>query len=147
MAHRARLHADLDFRPGVRSWIAAARELGAQVAIASSSPRSWVLGHLERVDAVGLFDQVTTGDEVPTHKPDPAIYRLALERLGVPGDAAIAVEDTAHGIAAAQAVGMFAVAIPNPYVQPAAVAAADLVLTSAEQLPLSEVLLAASAKH
>ena len=73
-------------------------------------------GHLERVDAVELFDLVVTGDEVEAHKPDPAIYQLALRRLGVPGDEAIAVEDTAHGVAAAHAAGMVAVAIPNPFV-------------------------------
>jgi HAD superfamily hydrolase (TIGR01509 family) len=144
LAHRQRLHDELDFRPGIRSWIADARELGLQVAIASSSARSWVMGHLERVGAVGLFDHIVTGDEVPTHKPDPAIYELALRRLGVPW--AIAVEDTAHGVAAAQAAGMYAVAVPNPYVTPAAVAAADLVLGSADQLLLSELLLSAGSK-
>ena len=110
VAHRERMHAELDFRPGIRAWIAAARELGLRVAIASSSPRKWVVGHLERVGAVDLFDQIVTGDEVETHKPDPAIYELALERLGVPGSSAIAVEDTAHGVAAAQAADMYAVA-------------------------------------
>ena len=141
MAHRDRMHAELDFRPGIRDWITTARELGLRVAIASSSPRPWVLGHLERVDAVELFDLIVTGDEVETHKPDPAIYQLALRRLAVPGEAAVAVEDTAHGIAAAQAAGMSAVAIPNPYVDPSAVAAADVVLTSAAQLPFTNLLL------
>ena len=81
-----------------------------------------------------------------THKPDPAIYALALRRLGVPGAEAIAVEDTAHGVAAAQAAGMFAVAIPNPFVTEAAVAGGDLVLGSADQLLLSELLLSAASK-
>ncbi|MFG1819780.1 HAD-IA family hydrolase [Kribbella sp. NPDC049174] len=143
-AHRDRMHADLDFRPGIREWISAARAVGLMVAIASSSPRPWVRGHLERVDAIELFDEIVTGDEVATHKPDPAIYELALRRLGVPGAEAIAVEDTAHGVAAAQAAGMFAVAIPNPFVGAADVAAADLVLGSADQLLLSELLLSAS---
>ncbi|MFF0345976.1 HAD-IA family hydrolase [Kribbella sp. NPDC004875] len=146
LAHRDRLHASLDFRPGIRDWIATARSLELQVAIASSSPRAWVLGHLERVGAVELFDQIVTGDEVATHKPDPAIYELALRRLGVPGAAAVAVEDTAHGVAAAQAAGMYAVAVPNPFVPPAAVAAADLVLGSADDLLLTELLVSAGSK-
>lgn len=146
MAHRERLHSELDFRPGIRDWVTTARELGLQVGIASSSPSPWVRGHLERVGAIDLFDQIVTGDEVSTHKPDPAIYELALRRLDVPGAEAIAVEDTAHGVAAAQTAGMFAVAIPNPYVAPAAVAAADLVLGSADQLLLSELLLSTASK-
>ncbi|MEV6269638.1 HAD-IA family hydrolase [Kribbella sp. NPDC051936] len=144
VAHRNRLHAELDFRAGIRDWIATARELGLQVAIASSSPRTWVRPHLERVGAVDLFDHIVTGDEVAAHKPDPAIYELALRRLGVPW--AVAVEDTAHGVAAAQSAGMYAVAIPNPYVQATAVAAADLVLGSADDLLLTELLLHATPK-
>ncbi|WP_327633245.1 HAD-IA family hydrolase [Kribbella sp. NBC_00482] len=146
VAHRERMHAELDFRPGIRAWIAAARDLGLRVAIASSSPRKWVVGHLERVGAVDLFDQIVTGDEVETHKPDPAIYELALERLGVPGSSAIAVEDTAHGVAAAQAADMYAVAVPNPFVTAAAVAEADLVLGSADELLLTDLLLSAAPK-
>ncbi|TDW94770.1 HAD superfamily hydrolase (TIGR01509 family) [Kribbella pratensis] len=146
LAHRERLHAELDFRPGIRAWIATARELGLRVAIASSSPRKWVVGHLERVGAVDLFDHIVTGDEVETHKPDPAIYELALQRLGVPGSSAIAVEDTAHGVAAAQAADMYAVAVPNPFVTADAVAEADLVLGSADELLLTDLLLSAAPK-
>ncbi|TDO69156.1 HAD superfamily hydrolase (TIGR01509 family) [Kribbella sp. VKM Ac-2571] len=146
VAHRERMHAELDFRPGIRAWIAAARELGLRVAIASSSPRKWVVGHLERVGAVDLFDHIVTGDEVQTHKPDPAIYELALQRLGVPGSSAIAVEDTPHGVAAAQAADMYAVAVPNPFVTADAVAEADLVLGSADELLLTDLLLSAAPK-
>ncbi|MGW6195373.1 HAD-IA family hydrolase [Kribbella sp. NPDC055110] len=146
VAHRERMHAELDFRPGVRAWIAAARELGLRVAIASSSPRKWVVGHLERVGAVDLFDHIVTGDEVAAHKPDPAIYELALQRLGVSGSSAIAVEDTAHGVAAAQAADMYAVAVPNPFVTADAVAEADLVLGSADELLLTDLLLSAAPK-
>ncbi|GAA1156197.1 hypothetical protein GCM10009630_62740 [Kribbella jejuensis] len=141
IAHRDRLHADLDFRPGIRDWIRSAREFGLKVGIASSSDRSWVVGHLDRVGAVGLFDQIVTGDDVATHKPDPAIYELALRRLDV--QFAVAVEDTPHGVAAAQAEGLYAVAVPNPYVALGAVANADLVLSSADDLSLTELLLSA----
>lgn len=140
MAYRNRLHESLEFRPGIHGWLLEARDLGLKLAIASSSARSWVVGHLERVGALGLFDVIATGDEVATHKPDPAIYLLALERLGLPGTAAAAVEDTPHGVAAAAAAGMATIAIPNPYVETAAVAAADLALDSAAELALGEVL-------
>lgn len=146
IAHRDELHRTLDFLPGIRDWLREARELGLRIAIASSSARPWVIGHLERVGAVDLFDLVVTGDEVSVHKPDPEIYLLALSRLGLPGDAAVAVEDTAHGVAAAAAAGMATIAIPNPFVKPAAVAAADLVLTSAAQLHLGGAVLAVSGR-
>jgi HAD superfamily hydrolase (TIGR01509 family) len=139
-AHRDRMHAEMDFRPGIRDWLLEARELGLRVGIASSSPRKWVVGHLERVGALELFDVVTTGDEVDGHKPDPAVYTLALSRLGLPGRAALAVEDTPHGIVAAAAAGMLTVGIPNPYVDPATMD--GLVLASAAEQSLSETLYA-----
>jgi HAD superfamily hydrolase (TIGR01509 family) len=140
IAYRDRLHESLDFRPGVDAWLRSARELNLRLAIASSSPAEWVREHLTRVGALDRFDVLATGDEVDGHKPDPAIYLLALERLGVAASAAIAVEDTPHGVAAAQAAGLATVAIPNPYIAPADLAAADLVLTSAADLPLADAL-------
>lgn len=140
-AYRDRLHEDLDFRPGIHAWLLEARELGLRLAIASSSERSWVVGHLERVGALELFDVIAAGDEVSAHKPDPAVYQLALDRLGLPGTSTAAVEDTQHGVAAARAAGMATVAIPNPYV---VALSADLVLSSAGELSLSDALLAAS---
>lgn len=138
--HRDRLHRELDFRPGIRDWFHEARRLRLRMAIASSSPMTWVRGHLERVNAFGLFDPVVTGDQVEQHKPDPMIYLLALERLGLRGAQALAVEDTPHGVAAAAAAGMATVAIPNPFVPIAAVDSADVVLSSAAAKPLREVL-------
>ncbi|MET9021914.1 HAD hydrolase-like protein [Actinopolymorpha sp. NPDC004070] len=40
-----------------------------------------------------VFDTLATGEEVAAHKPDPEVYLLALDRFGVDGDSAIAVED------------------------------------------------------
>lgn len=140
IAYRDRLHDSLDFRPGIREWLHSARELDLRLAIASSSPVEWVREHLMRVGALDLFESLATGDEVSTHKPDPGVYELALKRLDVDPRAAVAVEDTPHGVAAAQAAGLAAVAIPNPYIAAADIAAADLVLTSAADLPLTEAL-------
>ncbi|MEV4537198.1 HAD-IA family hydrolase [Asanoa sp. NPDC049518] len=139
-AHRARLNGSLPLRPGVAEWLSAARDAGVALAVASSSPRSWVREHLTRAGVFDHFDTIATGDEVADHKPDPAVYHLALRRLGVPAHEAAAVEDTPHGLAAARAAGMRTVGIPNPFVPATALAAADLVLASAADLPLKDLL-------
>jgi HAD superfamily hydrolase (TIGR01509 family) len=144
-AYRDRLHEDLGFRPGIHAWLLEARELGLRLAIASSSERSWVIGHLTRVGALDLFEVIAAGDDVTAHKPDPAVYQLALDRLGLPGTATAAIEDTPHGVKAAAAAGMATIAIPNPYVLTDSLTDADLTLPSADQLSLSDALLAASA--
>jgi HAD superfamily hydrolase (TIGR01509 family) len=139
-ARRAELNASLDLLPGLRGWLSEARRAGIRLAIASSSPRDWVAGHLSRVGAEREFEAFACGDEVAAPKPAPDVYRLVLAKLGLDGDQGVAVEDTPHGVAAAQAAGLRCVAIPNRFAAPSRFAAADLVLESASQLSLGETL-------
>lgn len=138
--YRDRLHQRLDVRQGLRDWIREARQRGIRLAIASSSPGHWLETHLRRVGMLDQFDVIAAGDEVRNHKPHPDIYRLALRRLGIAPDLSVAVEDTRHGVRAAQSAGLACIAIPNPFVAPEAVADADLILLSAELTPLVEAL-------
>jgi len=140
IAHRDALHAALGLAPGIRDWLDDAPAAGLRLAVASSSPRSWVEAHLSRSGDLSRFEVVACGDEVAAHKPDPAVYELALRRLGVRPDRAVAFEDTPHGVAAAKAAGLRCVAVPNAYADPSRFAAADLVLSSAVQASLTEVL-------
>jgi len=140
VATRDRLHADLQFCEGIQGWLARAVDLRLRVAIASSSPRDWVTTHLHRVRGMSHFELLACGDEVAMHKPDPSVYLLALHRLGVDPERAIAVEDSPHGVVAAQAAGMKCVAIPNPHVDHARFPHADLLLERASAASLDDVL-------
>ena len=140
VAYRERLHEQLDLADGMRGWLDEAVGLGLRLAVASSSPLEWLTAHLGRAGVLGTFDVLAGGDEVGRHKPAPDVYELALGRLSLSGDAAVAVEDTAHGVAAARAAGMRCIAIPNPFVAVERVCHADLVLLSASQLRLADVL-------
>nr|WP_157527604.1 HAD-IA family hydrolase [Kibdelosporangium sp. MJ126-NF4]CEL15401.1 Pseudouridine-5' phosphatase [Kibdelosporangium sp. MJ126-NF4]CTQ92196.1 Pseudouridine-5' phosphatase (EC 3.1.3.-) [Kibdelosporangium sp. MJ126-NF4] len=138
VAYRDSLNAVLRFNPGIQEWLDSAD--GMRLAIASSSPATWVLPLLDQSGYRSRFEVVACGDEVAAHKPDPAVYLLALRRLQVSADQAIAFEDTPHGVAAAKAAGLRCVAIPNPHTDPARFGAADLVLGSAADRSLAEVL-------
>jgi HAD superfamily hydrolase (TIGR01509 family) len=138
IAYRDELNAVLRFPAGIEKWFGQAD--GLRLAVASSSPRSWVKPLLEQSGYMDRFDVVACGDEVTQPKPDPAVYELALRRLSVRPDEAIAFEDSPHGVAAAKAAGMKCVAIPNPFADPARFAAADLVMASAADRPLEEIL-------
>lgn len=140
VAHRDRLHAELQLRPGIGSWLDQAERANLRLAVASSSPRGWAHHLLAGVDSAHRFEVFACGDEVSAPKPDPAVYRLALDRLGLPADQVIAVEDALHGVAAAQAAGLRCVAIPNPHMAAARLAAAELLLTSATEITLGQVL-------
>jgi HAD superfamily hydrolase (TIGR01509 family) len=139
-AFRDGLHRTLAPAPGIRSLLASAVSQGLRLAVASSSRTPWVAGHLSRTGLLPGFDVLACGDEVPAAKPDPAVYLLALERLGMEPSSALAFEDTPHGVAAAQAAGLRCVAIPNAYVSASRFTTADLILHSAAEASLPEIL-------
>jgi HAD superfamily hydrolase (TIGR01509 family) len=140
LAYRDRLNESLPLMPGIADWLSQAARLGLRLAVATSSPRGWASRHLGGQGSLAVFEFLACGDEVAQAKPDPGVYLLALERLGLPADRVVAVEDSPHGVAAAQAAGLRCVAIPNPHADPARFATADLLLSSAAQLRLDEVL-------
>jgi HAD superfamily hydrolase (TIGR01509 family) len=140
VAYRNKLHEELDLADGLRGWLDEAAGLGLRLAVASSSPVEWLTGHLSRAGVLDRFEVLAGGDEVGQHKPAPDVYHLALDRLSLDGATAVAVEDTAHGVAAALAAGMRCIAIPNRFVAPERVRHADLVVPSATQLRLSDAL-------
>jgi HAD superfamily hydrolase (TIGR01509 family) len=140
VAYREKLHEDLDLADGLREWLEEAAGMGLRLAVASSSPVDWLTTHLSRAGVLDSFEVLAGGDEVGRHKPAPDVYQLALDRLTLSCAAAVAVEDTAHGVAAAHAAGMRCIAIPNPFVAPERVRHADLVLSSASQLRLADAL-------
>jgi HAD superfamily hydrolase (TIGR01509 family) len=140
LAYREGLHASLGLSPGIAGWLSQAGQLGLRLAVATSSHRDWASGLLGRRGALAAFEFLACGDEVPLAKPDPGVYLLALRRLGLPAARVVAVEDSPHGVAAARAARLRCVAIPNPHADPARFGHADLVLASAAERSLGEVL-------
>jgi len=131
-------HGPLPALPGVLELVAAARvEPDVRIAIATSGQKS---KQLPVIEGTGLklewFDAVITGDDVTRKKPDPQIYLLTAERLGVPAARCVVFEDAPVGVEAAAAAGMSCVAITNT-VGPAALAAADIVVASLEEVDLT----------
>jgi HAD superfamily hydrolase (TIGR01509 family) len=126
--------------PGVEEWIREAKVRGMKVGLASASDRAWVTGHLGRLGVHVHFDTIKTRDDVPVGKPDPAVYRAALDALGLTAAEAVAFEDSMNGLTAAKAAGLFCVAIPNAMTHDLDLSAADLRLQSLAHLSLDELL-------
>ena len=126
--------------PGVLAWLEEARRRRMRLAIASSSPRSWVEKHLERAELRHHFAELVTAEQVPRVKPDPALYERALSVLGVRPDEALAVEDSPHGVAAARAARLRCVAVPGPMTRGCDFAEANLLLGSLSERTLEDVL-------
>ncbi|THF84008.1 HAD family hydrolase [Deinococcus sp. KSM4-11] len=113
---RETLHADIaaqDVRPGVRAVLEDVKARGMALGLATSSDRAWVTRWLNQHALLELFDALATRDDVARVKPDPELYVLAAERLGVPAADCVAVEDSFNGATAAVAAGMRVVVVPN----------------------------------
>ena len=125
---------------GALEWAREARDLGLGVAIASTSERAWIDGHLPRLGLAEWWQVISCLEECGTAKPDPASYRLACQKLGVEPAAALAVEDSRNGLLAAKAAGLTCVVVPSPMTAHMDFGEADLVLSSLSKVTLLETL-------
>lgn len=126
--------------PGVKELIVEAKQRGLRLAVASSSPRPWVEGHLTRLGLIEYFDTLACGDEVVHTKPYPDPYLKALEKLDVDADQVVAFEDSLNGMLAARAAGIFCVIVPGELTQYMTFGQVDLRLTSLTELVLEDIL-------
>jgi putative hydrolase of the HAD superfamily len=70
---------------------------------------SWGAGRYDRDVFPELFDGVVISGDVGMHKPQPEIFRLGAERIGVPPEECVFVDDLKENCAGAEEVGMTAV--------------------------------------
>jgi len=108
----------LPLRPGVETLIRLARETGLQLAIATTTSRENIHTLLDvtfGTHARGWFQAMCTGEDVTVKKPDPEVYQLALERLGLSPSSCLAFEDTRNGILAARGAGLDVIVTPSRY--------------------------------
>jgi HAD superfamily hydrolase (TIGR01509 family) len=119
-------------RPGIARIVDEALAAGWTLAVASTSAEESVVAVLEH--AVGATNAakfaVFAGDIVPAKKPDPAIYLLALERLGIGPADAIVIEDSRNGLLAAVGAGVRCVVTVSSYTQDEDMSEAVLVVSS-----------------
>jgi HAD superfamily hydrolase (TIGR01509 family) len=105
----------MDARPGAAELITQLRAEKVTTAVATTGTGDWVLPLLDILFGLDAFDVVVTGSDVTDLKPDPAVYHETLARLGLRADEAVAIEDSANGVQAAQAAGLRCVAVVNGY--------------------------------
>jgi putative hydrolase of the HAD superfamily len=140
-AHELTLIEAEELRPGISEYLEAADRLGLRRAIVSSSSRPWIDMHLARLErAIGWHAIVTADRDRERAKPNPTMYLETLALLDVAADEAIVFEDSPNGVRAAQAAGIFTVAIPNSVTRDYGLEDADLVLDSLADLPPDDLL-------
>jgi HAD superfamily hydrolase (TIGR01509 family) len=99
--------------PSASQVLAELREMDLRLALATSSVSASARPFLDRHELTSYFAVIITGEEVPRGKPAPDIYLRAAEKLGLPAEQCVVVEDALSGIAAAKAARMQVAAIPD----------------------------------
>jgi HAD superfamily hydrolase (TIGR01509 family) len=126
--------------PGVVDLLDALAAAGVPAGIASSSPREWVAGHLDRLGLLDRFATIAGVDRTGgVGKPAPDSYLLACADLDATPARSVAIEDSSHGVTAAKAAGMACVAVPSRITRHTDLSAADLTVDSLTGLTLSDL--------
>ncbi len=120
--------------PGVGELLRSLYEAGFALAVGSSGPSENVDLVLDRLGKRGLFGAIVHGMDVTRGKPDPQVFLLAADRLGIAANRCAVVEDAPLGIAAAKAAGMASVGLASTGRTRTMLAAADLVVDSLAEL-------------
>ncbi len=92
-----------DLSDEVRDTLDALRQKGLKLAIGSSSKNTPLI--LERIGLAGFFDAVSDGNNITRSKPDPQVFTMAAEMLGLAPEQCLVVEDAEAGIQAAVSGG------------------------------------------
>lgn len=117
-------------------FLRACRAEGIVLATASSSRNVRLV--LEKAGIADEFAAIVGGDDVANGKPNPDIFLLAAERLGMASDACIVIEDAISGVAAAKTGGFFCIGIDRSG-QSQRLAGADLIVASLSELRPCEI--------
>lgn len=104
---------ELPMKPGVVELLTFLKENGYIVGLASSTREGCVRQELEDAGIICYFKELTCGDMLKKSKPEPDIYLMACEKLGVKPEEAIAIEDSFNGIRSAYAAGMTPIMVPD----------------------------------
>ena len=98
-----------DVLPGVFKFISYIKSKGIKAAVGSASKNTPLI--LNKTELAPCFDAVSCGLDTTRSKPDPEVFLIAADKLGIaPCDCAV-VEDSDAGIDAAKAGGMYAIAV------------------------------------
>lgn len=103
----------LPMKEGVREILDFLRQNGKKIGLASSTRKQSVVSELKAAGIYDCFDEIITGDMVSKSKPEPDIFLLACERIGVAPERAYAIEDSFNGIRSAHRAGMKPIMVPD----------------------------------
>lgn len=113
MAHDRFKTGEVDLKPGVHELLAYLEEKEIPRVLASSNVRPVIEILLEHAGIRDKFSDIISAEDVKFAKPDPEIFVIAAERLGMSGEDCLVLEDSKNGILAAEGAGVPVVMVPD----------------------------------
>ncbi|MBW4533046.1 MAG: hexitol phosphatase HxpB [Pleurocapsa minor HA4230-MV1] len=121
--------------PGVHQAIAFVKNQNVKIALASSSALKIIQAALQKLNLTEVFAEIYSAEFEVLGKPHPGVYLTTAQKLNVPPQSCLALEDSLNGVLAAKAADMKCIAIPEAIQQKnPQLAIADLILKSLEEL-------------
>jgi HAD superfamily hydrolase (TIGR01509 family) len=122
---------NIEALPGAASLLRRAHEAGVKQAIVSSTPRANIELIIGTLGLSDCLDAIVGEEDSERGKPDPQPFTTAADRLGVPYERCVVIEDAPEGVAAGKAAGMRVIAVTTT--RPSdRLASADLIIPSLE---------------
>jgi HAD superfamily hydrolase (TIGR01509 family) len=140
MVRLEQLFLDVPAMPGAPEFVEGLRARGVPHAVATSSERRLCELKWAKHPWLQEFDTVVCGDDpgVTRLKPAPDIYLEAARRLGIAPEQCVVFEDAPAGVAAGKAAGAQVVCVKAEELDPAMVAAADLIVSSYAEVSFAD---------
>jgi beta-phosphoglucomutase len=129
--------------PGVPELLQGLHALGVRQAIGSSAPRGNLDLILRITASAAYFSAIVAMEDTQRGKPDPQVFLLAAERVGVPPERCIVLEDAIAGVQAAKAGGMKCIGVTFVGHHPAEqlrAAGADRIVSSFAEITAADIL-------
>jgi sugar-phosphatase len=120
--------------PGAVEAVAAVREAGLLVAIASSSSHLLIDAVVDKLGMRSSVDALCSADDERLGKPDPGVFVSAARALGVSPQECLAIEDSPFGVRSAKAAGCYCVGLHGGAADNSGLGSADLLLSSLQDV-------------
>jgi len=114
--------------PGAREYLLQLRENGVKTALGSASKNAPMI--LNNLKITGLFDVIIDGNKTSAAKPDPEVFLLGAQGLGLAPADCVVFEDAEAGVEAGKRAGMRVVGIGKPEI----LKEADMVIAGLHEL-------------
>ncbi len=130
---------NISVRPGFDELLDTLKQNNIHVALATSNTWETTDKILDIIGLTGEFEVVTTREEVILNKPDPQIFTVTADKLGVDREDCLVIEDAGAGVTAAREAGMRVVALVDEEKITPEIEKADKVVESFSDIKFKEI--------